>query len=408
MRQVDPLILASLIAFACAPSPRRVSGELDLDALGREEADLMATRADAETTMASVGPDGRFEITLDAGFSYALGFQTATRGRLIHFASLVYDSSRGKTAIVRIVEGGPVDLGRVRPTPGVGTTIRGQRAAGEGDSSGAEVEDSSGPSDGVDSSGPSDEGNSSGSSQEEDASGPSEDGGSAEASDRGGPGAGGERTDCRGFEPPLSNPDPASASGSDASTDIAAPADTVALHSSFLVVGEIDLLAENEEDADVHVGDALEDTDGDLRPDVADDDDDGDGVCDEEDRGGDDVCEEEGRVSGACEEDDDGSAEDERESDLPYDVRLSIGQTFRLHDAFAEKGPLPLEIMSVEMDGGAWRLGELEANSPFVVTQEDCDHMGNRDRGRDRVFVAWKNTNGSLGLDHLDLRYCDR
>jgi hypothetical protein len=95
------------------------------------------------------------------------------------------------------------------------------------------------------------------------------------------------------------------------------------------------------------------------------------------------------------------------EADLPYDVRLGVGDSFRLTDAFREKGPLPQAILSVTMEGGSWRLAELEADAAFTVTQADCDHAGNRDRGRDRVFVTWRNADGSSETDHLDLRYCD-
>lgn len=95
------------------------------------------------------------------------------------------------------------------------------------------------------------------------------------------------------------------------------------------------------------------------------------------------------------------------EADLPYDVKLALGATFRLTDAFREKGPLPQAVLEVTMDGGDWRLAELRADAPYVVTQADCDHDGNRDRGRDRIFVTWRNADGSTETDHLDLRYCE-
>jgi hypothetical protein len=50
----------------------------------------------------------------------------------------------------------------------------------------------------------------------------------------------------------------------------------------------------------------------------------------------------------------------------------------------------------------------LQAGTAFTVTQADCDHAGNRDKGRDRVFVTWKNTDQSQSTEHLDIRYCDR
>jgi hypothetical protein len=95
------------------------------------------------------------------------------------------------------------------------------------------------------------------------------------------------------------------------------------------------------------------------------------------------------------------------EADLPYDVRPAVGQTFKLDDAFLARGPLPASIVSVTMDGGDWRLAELQADTAFTITQADCDHLGNRDVGRDRIFVTWKNADGSTQTDHLDMRYCD-
>jgi hypothetical protein len=94
-------------------------------------------------------------------------------------------------------------------------------------------------------------------------------------------------------------------------------------------------------------------------------------------------------------------------ADLPYDMRPGLGSTFRLSDAFLAKGPAPAAITDVTMDGGGWRLAELRSDAPFVVTDADCTHAGNRDVGRDRVVVTWKNADGSTDSDHLDLRYCD-
>ena len=60
------------------------------------------------------------------------------------------------------------------------------------------------------------------------------------------------------------------------------------------------------------------------------------------------------------------------------------------------------------------RLGSIGAaglalvGATFIVTQADCDHEGNRDKGRDRIFISWTNPDGSSEIDHLDLRYCDR
>lgn len=94
-------------------------------------------------------------------------------------------------------------------------------------------------------------------------------------------------------------------------------------------------------------------------------------------------------------------------ADLPYDVKLEIGDTFRLSDAFLEKGPRPAAIVSVTMEDGAWRLPTLRADQPFTVDAADCAHAGNRDTGRDRVFVTWQNADGSRETDHLDVRYCE-
>ncbi len=126
----------------------------------------------------------------------------------------------------------------------------------------------------------------------------------------------------------------------------------------------------------------------------------------------DDCCSATGSVPGNCSTDDGGGAssdtgDDGGEADLPYDAKLQVGDTFKLSDAFLEKGPLPDAILEVSMDGGDWRLAELQSDTVFEVTQADCDHEGNRDIGRDRVFVTWRNGDGSEETDHLDLRYCD-
>jgi hypothetical protein len=93
-------------------------------------------------------------------------------------------------------------------------------------------------------------------------------------------------------------------------------------------------------------------------------------------------------------------------AELPYDVKLSVGDSFKLTDAFLEKGPLPKQVIEVKMDGSSWRLAELRANTVFTVTAADCSHQGNRDVGRDRAFITWENADGSRETDHLDLRYC--
>jgi hypothetical protein len=142
------------------------------------------------------------------------------------------------------------------------------------------------------------------------------------------------------------------------------------------------------------------DTDGDGEPhdvDHADqvgtdpNDDDGDGIPNDQD----------------CDEHP-GEDHDKDGGQLPYDVRPQLGSTTTpIVDAFKENGGTVPTIVSVSMDGGSWRLAELQAGTAFVVTQDDCNHAGNRDVGRDRVIVTWKLTDGSTDSDHLDIRYCD-
>jgi len=103
------------------------------------------------------------------------------------------------------------------------------------------------------------------------------------------------------------------------------------------------------------------------------------------------------------------AGEDGMRTALPYDVRPQLGAMTRpVLDAFAERGGPAPTIVSVTMEGGSWRLAELQAGTAFAVSQADCDHAGNRDKGRDRVFVTWKNADQSQSTDHLDIRYCDR
>lgn len=116
---------------------------------------------------------------------------------------------------------------------------------------------------------------------------------------------------------------------------------------------------------------------------------DGDGVSDDHD------CDEH--------EGEDGDA-----SGLPYDVRPELGATTSpVLDAFAARGGQPAQMVSVTLEGGTWRLAELQAGTAFVVTQADCTHAGNRATGRDRVVVTWQNADQTQSSDHLDIRYCD-
>jgi hypothetical protein len=104
---------------------------------------------------------------------------------------------------------------------------------------------------------------------------------------------------------------------------------------------------------------------------------------------------------------DEHAGEDGMRDGLPYDVRVALGASTRpIFDAFAERGGQPAAIVSVKMDGGNWRLAELQAGTAFTVTQDDCDHAGNRATGRDRVVVTWKNADQTQSSDHLDIRYC--
>lgn len=132
-------------------------------------------------------------------------------------------------------------------------------------------------------------------------------------------------------------------------------------------------------------------------------DEDGDGVCDGDDDDDDD--------DGIADDDDCDEHEggDSDESELPYDIRLALGGSYTpIADAFAEKGAHPAAIVSVTFDGGgSWRAAELAAGSSFTITADDCNHVGNRDVGRDRVIVTWRNADGTTESDHLDLRYCE-
>lgn len=134
------------------------------------------------------------------------------------------------------------------------------------------------------------------------------------------------------------------------------------------------------------------DEDEDGLDDGEDDDDDNDGIPDDED------CDEQ-------------EGEDGDSADLPYDIEMQLGQSYTpIVDAFAEKGAQPQAILSVQMDGGGsgWRLAELQAGATFTISDADCAHAGNRDVGRDRVIVTWRNEGGFIESDHLDLRYCGR
>lgn len=102
-----------------------------------------------------------------------------------------------------------------------------------------------------------------------------------------------------------------------------------------------------------------------------------------------------------------GEDHEHQSSDLPYDIRPQQGASTRpIVDAFAAKGGQPAAIVSVTMDGGNWRLAELQAGTAFTVTAADCTHAGNRATGRDRVVVTWRGADNATHSDHLDIRYC--
>src|SRR3569623_738085 len=147
-----------------------------------------------------------------------------------------------------------------------------------------------------------------------------------------------------------------------------------------------------DEDGDGEPHDPPGDTTARLAPhDGADADDDHDGIPNSED------CD-------THEGEDDGGQSDGAQ--LPYDIAPQLGATATpIADAFASEGAQPASIVSVT--GATWRAPALSAGTPFVITQADCDHVGNRAVGRDRVVVTWTNADGSTASDHLDIRYCN-
>src|SRR3569623_3723626 len=69
---------------------------------------------------------------------------------------------------------------------------------------------------------------------------------------------------------------------------------------------------------------------------------------------------------------------------LPYDIAPQLGATATpIADAVASEGAQPASIVSVT--GATWRATERSAGTPFVITQADCDHVGNRAISRDRL-----------------------
>jgi hypothetical protein len=190
----------------------------------------------------------------------------------------------------------------------------------------------------------------------------------------------------------------------------ATPGDTtITTVPSFLVVGSTELPAETPPSTG-----PLADDDGDGWPSGHDDDRDDDGLCDDHDDDVPDLDEDDDTPDASTDDDDSDDApdagtdddDDATRADLPYHVDPALGSSFALGDAFLEKGAAPARILSVQVEGG-WRAAELSSGERFTITEADCSHAGNKGSGRDRIFVAWENADGSQELDHFELRYCD-
>lgn len=117
---------------------------------------------------------------------------------------------------------------------------------------------------------------------------------------------------------------------------------------------------------------------------------------------GEDENEHEGEGDDHC-----GGSSQSARAELPCDAKIPLGASYQLMDSFLEKGVAPAAIVSVTLEHGSWRLAELQANTVFTVTQSDCDHAGSHDTGRDRAVITWRNADGSVQSDDLELRYCD-
>lgn len=352
-------------AVGCGGGDRLVTGRLDLTTLGRSEARMIAARPN-ERIETPITADGRFTTALPEGaWAIAYADTPANGGRV--FANLVIGAGATRSGRINITSGDPLELGLVRPAPSASalTPADDDDVGDDNGGSGNEPGDDNGGSGnepGDDNGGSGNElGDDNGNDGVEDDDDSNDD----------------HRDDCREVD----------ASGG------------ISLFANFLVSPEDSSGLDSAGLPDDN-GVDLPDSDDDDRPDVVDEDHDGDDVCDDDGDSDSDDGDSDGGVPDAGEEDDEG------EADLPYAVKLEIGDTFTLTDAFAEKGVQPAEILSVEMEDGSWRLTELRSLQAFTVDQSDCDHEGNRSRGRDRIFVSWRNTDGSLDVDHLDLRYC--
>jgi hypothetical protein len=353
----------------CGSGDRMVTGRLDLTTLGRSEARMIAARAN-ERIETPITADGRFASALPEGtWAIAYADTVANGGRV--FANLVINAGATRSGRINITAGETAELGLVRPAPSTSPLSPADDDDNDGDDDDDNGDDGNEPGDdnGDDGNEPGDDNGGNGNEPGDDNGGDDIEIDDDSSDDH--------RDDCRGVD----------SSGG------------ISLFANFLVTPEdssgLDTAGQPDDD-----GGDLPDSDDDGRPDVVDEDHDGDDVCDDDGDSDSDDGDSDGGVPDAGEEDDEG------EADLPYAVKLEIGDTFTLADAFAEKGAQPAEILSVEMEDGSWRLSEIRSLQSFTVDQSDCDHEGNRSRGRDRIFVSWRNTDGSLDVDHLDLRYC--
>jgi len=365
-----PLLCLSLLAAGCSAQPetRSVTGHIDLAAFGKSAASLVAIQPDGTVTSVAVASSGRFSIPLAVGRSAALAFKDPESGG--RFAQLVFQNKGTMSSRVVITPGADLDIGEVHRAETAEQASSSRASSTECAPPANPTDTPTGGTGGVDTPNPVDT--------------PA---GGATGGNTGGT-AGGT---AGGTTPPTGGTNPGT---------------LFSRRISFLVSADVDLSQECQSDDGSHSGDSLEDSDDDGRPDGLDDDVDDDGTCDNDD--GDD----DGHDGDDSDEDGDGEGHDGSSqggnADLECNMSLPLGETFQLELAFLEKGAAPAEIVSVEMEGDStWRLAELQANTPFVVTQDDCAHAGNRDQGRDRMVVTWKNADGSIESDHLDLKYCD-
>ena len=329
---------------ACGTTESRtVSGQLSSSARASGASEVVATSAKGLEVVGAVGDDGRFSLELPLG-SYSVAFRAPqASGRTVHFAHLVGRGAGAPRGVMR-VEAGDDDLD-------LGAVVRSDDPAAHDANDDNGVDDPAthdiGDDNGVDDPATHDIGDDHG-------------------------------QDCRNVDP---------STGGMVSTV------------SFLVVPSSELPFD---DNPTSGGGALDDSDDDGRADRHDDDDDSDGICDDDDSSDDSDSD------GGVDDGDSGSDDDsDGRADLPYHVDPALGARFALADAFAEKGAQPAEILSLEMPETEWRLAELRAGTPFEVTQADCDHEGNSGRGRDRIYISWRNADGSVELDHFEIRYCD-